>query len=180
MERCRKDPSLPYQNWKAVALSQYLNVCANSCDARGADVDHFQRATIQASFGIENRAVNLASIGIAFYRRIENGKALLRRIAHLLCQQNASGTGSEGGLLVDKILQGIQKSIARQKLEKGRRFAAGNDQAVYRCKLFRFTNEHRLRSSFTQCIGMRVKVPLNSQHADAGNYLTSCRFYRHV
>src|SRR6185503_15456501 len=85
---------------------------------------------------------------------------------HFLRQQNTAGAGSESGLGLDKLLKRAEKAIALQKLQKGCRFAAGNDKAVDLSQLLSLANQHRLRARLTQGIGMGVKIALNGEHAE--------------
>ncbi len=158
---------LANQDGEAVALGQYFDIGTCFYNAGGANEDHFQRTAFKLCFGVENGAVNLASVRIALYRHVEHGKAFLRRIQHLFCQQNAAGAGTEGRLLLHKRLQGVEKSVAGEELQECGRFSAGNNQAIDCRQLFRFANEDCLGTGITKGNGMRVIVALNCEYADA-------------
>ncbi len=129
------------QGGKAVAFGEHFYFGAGFDDARGADVDHFERSAFELRRSLDDGAVELAAVGVAFYSRIEDGEAFLRGVAHLFCQQDASGAGAEGRLLADEALEGVEEAVAGKKLEEGGRFAAGDDEAIDAGQLFGLADE---------------------------------------
>lgn len=130
MEGGGEDVFLADQGGEAVALGEHFYFGAGFDDARGADVDHFERSALELRRSLDDGAVVLASIGVALDGGVEDGEAFLRGVAHLFCQQDASSAGAEGRLLADEALEGVEESVAGKKLEEGGRFATGDDQAI--------------------------------------------------
>jgi hypothetical protein len=130
MECGGKNMLLADENREAVALGEDFDTFAGLHDAWGADVDHFQRSASEFRLCLDNGAVDLASVGIAFHGRVEHGKALLRWIADFFCQQDASGAGAEGWLRFHEGLQRVEEAVASEKFQECRGFAAWDDEAV--------------------------------------------------
>jgi hypothetical protein len=82
-------------------------------------------------------------------------------------EQNATGTGTEGGRGGDEGAQRFEKAIALQELKEGGGFAAGDDQAVKTRELIGLANKHRLSADFLKSDGVGVVVALNGEDADA-------------
>src|ERR1700723_4761862 len=97
------DVSLLDQNGEAVAFGEDLDAVAGPDDAGCADVDHFQRAAGQPCVASVDGAVDLAAVSVTFDRRVQNAKALLRRVRDLGGEQNASGAGAEGWFVAGKV-----------------------------------------------------------------------------
>src|SRR3954462_6017694 len=85
---------------------------------RSTDENHLQRRVAGLSFEIADKlpfadgAVNLAAIGIAPDTNVERTKAGLLGVLHLVRQQDRSGTGAEGGLETNELLQLFESRLA--------------------------------------------------------------------
>src|SRR6185312_4549681 len=130
MKGCGEEVVLLDQDREAVALGEDFDAGAGLYDARGADVDHFERAAGELGGCGFNGAVDLASVGVALDGGVEDAEAGLRRMQHFLCEEDAAGAGSEGGFGLHKLLKRGEKAIALEELEEGGGFAAGDDEAV--------------------------------------------------
>ncbi len=171
MECGGKNMQLADENREAVALGEDFDTFAGLYDTWGADVDHLQWAPSQFRFGFDDGTVDLASVGIAFHRRVEHGKALLRWIADFFCQQNASGAGSEGRLRFHKGLQRVEEAVAGKKFQECGRFAAGDNEAVDVYQFLGFADEDGFGSGVAQGGGVGIEIALNGEDADAKRIL---------
>lgn len=171
MECGCKNMLLADENREAVALGENFDRCAGPHDARGADVDHLQRAAFQFRFAFDDGAVELASVGVAFHGRVEHGEALLRWIADFFCQQDASGTGAEGWLHFHEGLQRVEEAVAGEEFQECGRFAAGDDEAVYVDQLLGLADEDGFGSGIAQCGDVGIEIALNGEDADARRIL---------
>src|SRR5271170_238765 len=127
---CGQNVSLLDQNGEAVTFGENFDPRSDFRNARRADVHELHWAAFELRLCFFDHAVDLASVGVALNGCVEHSEALLRRIHHLFCQQNTAGAGAEGGTGPDEGLQTIEEAVALEKLEKRRRFTAGNDQTV--------------------------------------------------
>lgn len=167
MEGGGEDILLADEGRKAVALGEDFDFGAGADDARGADVDHFERAAFELRGRGGDGAVVLASVGVALDGCVEDGEAFLRGIADFFGQKDASGAGAEGRLLADEALEGVEETVAGEESEEGGRFAAGNDEAVDVCQFFRLADEDGFGSGVAEGGGVSVEIALNGEDSDA-------------
>src|SRR5271154_720293 len=115
MEGCGHQLSLAHKNGEPLAVGEHFDIGANLRDARRADVDHLQRASGQGSLLGEDRAIDLAAVGIALDRGIEDTEAGLGWMDNFFRQQNAAGAGAKSGLSLDELLELTEKAVAFKK-----------------------------------------------------------------
>src|SRR5271170_2173743 len=161
MEGCGHQLSLPYQHGEALAVGEHFNIRANFDDAWRAYVDHLQRAAEQGSLLSEDRAIDLAAVGIALDRGIEDAEAGLGWMDNFFRQQNAASAGAKSGISLDEFLELTEKAVAFKKTEHGGRLAAGNDEAVEAAQLLGSADHHRLSPGVDQGPRMGGVVALN-------------------
>src|SRR6185312_16451793 len=101
MERRRHDLSLAYQNGMAVAFGQDLYILSDLFDAWSANKDHLQGVSAELRRRSQDRAINLAAVGIALHRDVERADTHLRWIGHLLGEQDRACAGAERRLFQD-------------------------------------------------------------------------------
>jgi len=80
--------------------SQNFDIRTEAGYFRRADEDHLDGGAAEEA--VANRAVNLASIGIAANADIERAEARLLRILHVFRQENCSRAGAERRLYADE------------------------------------------------------------------------------
>jgi hypothetical protein len=149
-----------------VAFGEDFDSRAGFHDPWGTDVDHLERSAWEFGVGGDDGAVDLASVGVALDGGVEDGEAFLRGIEDFLGQKDAAGAGTEGRLLADEALEGIEEAVAGEELEEGGGFAAGNDEAVNVGQLFRLADEDGFGSGVAEgcCVG--IEISLNGEDAD--------------
>src|ERR1700679_3452040 len=81
---------------EAVAGGEGFYGGAGVGDARGADEDHFERATGEFCWCGEDGGVDLAAVGIAFDGDVECGEGGLRGVLDVFGEEDGAGTGAEG------------------------------------------------------------------------------------
>jgi hypothetical protein len=173
VERRGQQVVLFHKNGKAVTFGKNANLRPDAGKTRSADEDHLQRMSAESALRVEDRAVVLPAVGVAFDGCIQNGQTGLSRVKHLAGQQNGSGAGAEGRAAGDKFLERNQKIVTFQELEKRGRLASRDYEAVDCLKLRRLAHQHqgkrraRVCRSATQRGDMGRVITLDSQHADA-------------
>src|SRR5690348_12030324 len=96
MECCSHHASLPHDDGIVAFGCQDLDLGADARNLWSANEDHLDGGVVEFSFA--DRAVDLASIGIAANIDVERAQPGLAWILHFLCQQYGTGAGSEGRL----------------------------------------------------------------------------------
>ena len=147
-----------------VAGGEGLDGGAGCGDARGADEDHLERAAGEFGFGLDDGGVDLASVGVTFDGDVEGGEGLLRGVGNVLRKQYDSGAGSEGGGLVNEVLEEVEEAALLEELEHGGGLAAGHDEAVQSFEIGGQSNQ--LRRGAQLCNGLRVSVVGSLQGKD--------------
>jgi hypothetical protein len=104
VKRGCQQSALPHQDREAIPFRQNFDSWAHTYDARGANVDHFQWAAGEFRFAGLDRAVDLPAVGIPFHADVQDRQALLGGTGDVFGQENTTGTGTEGGFLLDEVL----------------------------------------------------------------------------
>jgi hypothetical protein len=163
--------ALTNEDREAVALGEDRDIFADLLDARRADVDGFERAGVEVRAELDRRffdgTVDLAAIGVALDRGVEDAETGLRRMQDFVREENATGTGTESGGGGDEGAERFEEAVALQELEKGSGFAAGNDEAVEFWELIGFANEHWFSTDVLKGTRVRIVVALDGKDADA-------------
>ncbi len=163
MEGCGHYVSLAHGNGIAAFRGDHLDARSHTLDFRGADEDHFSGRA--GKYSLPDRAVDLASVGVAADGDIESAQSRLGWILDLAGQQDCPGAGSERGLDADKLVQFLESKLA-EKLEEGAGLASGNDQAVDLFKLFRLFDEYNFGAQLFQPSAVRIEIALQGQNTD--------------
>src|SRR5579872_541557 len=96
---------LAHEYGVSVAASEHFDILAEFEKAGCADEDHLQRSAWQLGVGGFDGAFELASVGVAADGNIEYAQTFLRGIFDLLREKDRSGTGAEGGLGGNEVMQ---------------------------------------------------------------------------
>ena len=140
MEGGGHDIALANQGWEAFAPGQDLDAGPGLDDARCANEDHLQRTAGERSLDGDDGRVDLATVGVALDRGIEDAEGALGRVKNFLRQQDSSRAGAEDGLFAAEILQGLEETVPVEEAEHGGGFAAGQDEAVQAGQLLRLAD----------------------------------------
>jgi hypothetical protein len=132
-------------------------------DFRGAYEDHFQRGVPEQTFA--DRAVNLASVGVASDTDVESPESFLLRIFYLGSKQDCSRAGSERGLDPNELFE-LFESFFAEKFQEGAGFSTWNDQSIDLVELLRFLDKYNFSAEFLETAAMGVKVSLKGQNSD--------------
>jgi hypothetical protein len=132
-------------------------------DLRGAYEDHFQGGDSEQSFA--DRAVDLASVGVAPDPNVESSESFLLWILYLGGEQDCSGTGSKGRLDANELLE-LFESFFAEKFQEGAGFSTWNDQSIDLVELLRFLDKYNFSAEFLETAAMGVKVSLKGQNSD--------------
>src|SRR5579872_5687387 len=96
---------LAHKDGISIAAGEYFDIFAEFQKTRCADEDHLQRSAGQLGVGGFDGAFELASVGVAADGNIEYAQTFLRGIFDLLREKDRSGTGAEGGLGGNEVMQ---------------------------------------------------------------------------
>src|SRR5262249_28804621 len=132
----------------------------------GANKDHLQRLVAEPRWRLADKAFILPSVGVAAYADVERVQGLLRRIVNFRGQQNRPGAGAEGRLGGDKVAQLLQEAALDEKIQKGARLAAGNNDAVDRVQLFWLAHQRDLGSKLFEPRLVGFIVALDCENTD--------------
>lgn len=122
--------SFPHEDRESVAIGEGLDRWAGAGDAGSADEDHLQRATGESGRRSEDSGVDLAAVGVALYRYVQCREGPLGGVFYVPGEQDAAGTGPEGGGGLDEGLECVEEVVALQEFEHRGGFAARHDQPV--------------------------------------------------
>ena len=139
---------------------------ANVGDSRGADVDHFERASGEGGCGGQDRGVVLATVEVALDGDVHGGEAALRWVGDGGGEEDGTGAGAEGGFVADEGAEGVEEVGALEVLEEGGGLAARDDQAVELRKLFGLAHEDDRCAELAEHGGVGFKGALEGQDAD--------------
>src|SRR5271166_1627609 len=163
MERRGQRFALADQNRIFAFGCDHFDACAYAFDFGSADEYHFYGLVEKSS--LTDRAVDLASVGVAADRDVERTKAGLFRIFNLGGEQDASGAGSKSWLRLHEISQ-PRESFFTEQLEECSRLASGNDEAVEVVQLLGLFYQDNFRAEFFESAAMRVKIALQCEDSD--------------
>ncbi len=80
MKRCGEQVPLLDQNREAISASKNLDLRPDALDAGCADKDSFKRVAREGCGKRLDGGVNLPTVGVSFYRDVEDAKGPLRRV----------------------------------------------------------------------------------------------------
>ncbi len=135
--------SLPDSDGIGAFRSEDLDAFADLRNLGSADEDHFQRGISEQT--LANRAVDLASIGVAADPNVESAESGLGRILDFGREQNGSSAGAERGFGPNELLELFETGIA-QKLEECAGFATRDHEAIDFVELLGLSDEHNFGS----------------------------------
>jgi hypothetical protein len=143
---------------------------ANALDFGGADKDHFERgafpaATCGEELAFADRAIDLASVGVAADGDVKCAQTGLFRVFDFSGKQNGSSAGAKSRLGMDELFQ-LFKSAFPEKLEERAGFSAGYDETVDLVELSGLFYQHDLCAEFFEAAAMSVEVTLQGKDAD--------------
>src|SRR5579862_6179015 len=136
MERRGHYVSLANQHRLLVAARQYLNLVTHALDARRANKYHFERRVAEGAGTLENRGINLPSVGVTPDLHVDGIQGRLLGILHFARQHDCSCARPECRLPANKFLELLKGMIAEQS-QKGARLATWDHQTIDRVKIFR-------------------------------------------
>ena len=113
-----------------IRLCQDLYILADARDLRRANKYHLERIAMAVLVRLTDVRVELTALGVATNPDVERTEAFLSRVFDVLREQDRTGAGAERGLQTNEIAELLEKSAVLQKLEHGRRLAAGNHDAI--------------------------------------------------
>src|SRR5450432_1766832 len=154
--------SLPDGYWIGALGGDDFYAFAEVGDFGGADEDHFERGVgvaVAGEYSFADGAVDLAAVGVADDAHVDGAEAGLRGVFYFGGEEDGSGTGTEGGLGVDELLQ-LCESFFSQQFQECARFAAGDDQAVDVIELVGLFDEHDFGAEFFEAAAVGVKIAL--------------------
>ena len=119
----------------------------------------------KAGIGIElnDSAVDLPSICIAFNREIHQAEALLFRIGDTIGQQDCTGAGAKYRLSAAKLRDRFQQVLHIHQLEHSATFAAGNNQPVQMFQVIGRTHVHRFSTGSFDCFPVGLEITLKRE-----------------
>jgi hypothetical protein len=129
-------------------------------DLRGAYEDHFQGGDSEQSFA--DRAVDLASVGVAPDPNVESSESFLLWILYLGGEQDCSGTGSKGRLDANELLE-LFESFFAEKFQESAGFSTWNDEAVDMVELLWLLHQYDFRAEFLETAAVCVKISLKGK-----------------
>ena len=132
-------------------------------DFRGAYEDHFQRGNSEQA--LADRAVDLASVGVAPDADVEGAESFLLRVLYLGGEQDCSGTGSERGLDPNELLE-LFESFFAEKFQEGAGFSTWNDQSIDLVELLWLFDQYDFSAEFLETAAVGVKVSLKCQDSN--------------
>src|SRR5437660_1541937 len=122
-----------------------LYAWAHAFDLGRADEDHFDWRVAESAF--TNRAVDLATVGVAANADIQSAQARLLRIGDFFGQKDCARASAESGFDADEFLQ-LSYALLPVNSEEGARFAAGDHKAVDFVQLFGPAHQDDLGAEF--------------------------------
>jgi len=180
VERSGHRSSLLNGDWIRAFSGKDFDAFADVRNLWGTDEDHFQRRFLllvletAEEFAVANRAVDLASVGVAADADVESPEAGLRGIFDLFGKEDGTGAGAERRLEANELFQLFKTGLA-EKLEKGARFATRDDQAIDFVELLWLFDEHNLGAQLFEPAAVCVKIALQGQDSD--DHLASKTFH---
>jgi hypothetical protein len=157
---CHRIP-LSNEAGQTVTPGEDLNPGSRLNDARGTDIDHFQRPTRQGGFTGQNCRVNLSPKCVSLNNDVEDTEASLGGIADLAGEQDSSCASPENRALTTETLQIVKESMPIQKLEHRCGLAAGEDQSIETRQLIGLANFNGSGASLSDRRRVSRIVPLN-------------------
>ncbi len=166
-----EDSALANEGGRVVPAGEDRDLGAEGAEARGANVNGFERAAGKRGLlGADGRVI-LAAVRVALDGGIEDAEAALGRVGDLASEQNAAGTGAEDGFCVTKIVEDVVEAGALEMFQEGRRFTAGDDEGVKFGELVGPAYEAGYGTEFGKTLGVDVESALEGEDADDGGYL---------
>jgi len=178
MKCCGHRSSLPDYNRIAAFSREGLDAIADVNDLWSADKNHFERRFPQSSVvriagpvareesALTDRAVDLASVGVAADADVESAESFLRRILHFGGQQDGARAGAEGRLGANELLEPFESPVA-EELQERAGFASGDDEAIDVIKLLGLPDKHNFSAQLFEPFAMSVKIALEGQNTDS-------------
>jgi hypothetical protein len=163
VERRGHDFSLPDGDGIVAFSGKDFYVLADVLDPGRADENHF--GGLAAEFAFANRAVNLATVGIAADADVEHTQSFLLRILDFVGEEDSASAGTERGFHAHELFQLFESGFAEQ-FQKRARFTAGDHQAVDFVELLGLPDEHNFSTQLLEPFAVRVKVALQCKNAD--------------
>jgi hypothetical protein len=150
----------------AVAGGEDFDVGADPIDAGGADKNHLEGAAGEGGGLVEDGGVVLAAVGVALDGDVEGGEGLLGGAGDVGGEEDGSGTGSEGGFLVDEGVEYVEEVAALEELEHGGGLATGDNEGVQAFELGGQTYQAGGGSQGGEDSGVDVVGALKREDAD--------------
>jgi hypothetical protein len=154
---------------KSFAGGEDLDAGTQAGDPRGADEDHFERAAGQSGFGVKDRGVVLAAIGVALNSDVQSPEGRLCGVFDVFGEEDAAGAGAEGGLGVDELVKYFVEAGTLKVFEKGCGLPAGEDEGVEEAKFFGFADEHCIGAELCEAASVDFEGALEGENTDGGN-----------
>src|SRR5690348_162781 len=116
MESSRHNASLPYGDG-IIAIGSYdLDPRPDALNLRRAYEDHLDGRP--GKHALADRAVDLAAVSVPPNADVQSAQAGLLRVGNLFSEQNCAGTGAEGGLDVNEVLQLLDSAVPQDFEER--------------------------------------------------------------
>ncbi len=125
-----------------------------------------ERALQKLAFA--DRAVELASVGVAADGHIDGAESVLVGILNFGGEQDRSSAGSESGLEAHELLQPFEAFFSQQ-FQEGAGFAAGDYQAIDLVELAGLFDEENFGAQLFEPAAVGVEIALQGQDSDFGS-----------
>ena len=167
VEGCGYHSSLP--DGDRVFISAFggddFDARADTFDLGSADEDHLDGPAGECGFAGADRAVDLASIGVAADADVERAEPRLVRIGDFFRQHNGSGTGAEGRLEPHELFE-LLKTLLAEDFQECTGLATGDDEAFDVVELLRLFNEHNFSAQLFEPLAVSVEIALEGKDSD--------------
>jgi len=178
VKSCGHGSSLPDNDGIAAFGGEDFNAFSDVDDLGGADENHFEGRFAKSSVmriagpfasnepAFADRAVDLASVGVAADADAQGSEAGLGRVFDFGGEKNCAGAGAEGRLYFDELPELLESGVA-EKLEEGAGFASGDDEAIDVVELFGLFDEHNFCAQLFKPAAVSVEIALQGQDSDS-------------
>ena len=171
MKGCSHSVSLPNGDRVGAFGGEDFDAVPDVDDLRGADEDHFERVLAQycvmriagpmarQELAFADRAIDLASVGVAADADVEGAEPLLWGVLDFGSKQDCASAGAERWLGVDEIFQLGETFFAKEFQERSG-LTSGNDEAVDVIQLLGFFDEHNFGTQLFEPPAVGVEIAL--------------------
>jgi len=167
MKRRYQDAALSRQYGLALRGGEDLHIRTGAVDDRRTDEHHLQGRGRQFCGFMADIAEDLAAVCVANHRNVGEPERRLRRVAHLLRQQNRTSASREDRSAARGVLtQSCVEAFLGEELPLRRAFAAGKNHCVHAIEVAARANKHVLDAQPQQHGSVSLKVSLDGKNSN--------------